>query len=963
MSKKSTKRALLMSILSLLLCVSMLVGTTFAWFTDNVTSGRNTIQSGNLDVELEYYNGTAWKSVEAATDLFENELWEPGHTEVVYLRLSNLGSLALKYQLGINVVSEKAGTNVAGDSFKLSDYIHMGIVEGVNGQTGAYAKREDAVTAIGKSGIISTGYTKTGEMLKDANALYMAVVVYMPTTVGNEANYKTGTAAPTIDLGINLLATQYTYEEDSFGNDYDKDAALYNAIVTNEAELVAALAEAKNGDIIGISGNVTWTTGATHGSTPFVENASTYSLRPANNTLTYITLQGVDAGATFTAIGKGIGPVGIDNGTVIFKNLKIVDESVSYNENAWEFGYLEFRGNTVFENCNIVNAIMMEGDSATFRNCSFNSNADNQYAVWVSNGVVSFESCTFTGARGLKVHEDYGSEVVSVSVNNSEFLELSKKPGVAIGDIYMNGDTYTSGGATYTNTTDTAISLTNNKFIGTQPGDQGNYKYESDTDVAKFDFVDKNNTVVANNAGEGLYKDEDGVFYATTTGGLNAGIDAAAAGDTVVLAKDMAYTGFGYANITKDITLDLNGNTISTTSLGVVAKAGTIKNGTVTNPVGIRAALRTWSGVSIENVTVVSPKNGGITVASGNTLPYIKDVTIEAQTYGIELQYGASVGTIENVDIVAGKNGIVAQAATVGEIKNCTINGGECGVWAQLKGVYDLNLNFTNCDVVGGNYGIYMCDEGATIVPVGVAKLSYDDATTFEGDIKDKEFAFGQSGKLFINGAKVVACISTADELLALGGKDIEGMVILAADIDMDGAAMPTIGAAYGKSLTIVGNGHKIYNATTAHTNHNGMKHHGLFYAYTNSTLVIYDLIVEDVVIDATKDTERNYGAGIVVCYADGGSNVTLNNVDVYNCKVLNNTPDIGDEAGVYVGYQTGVLNMVDCDSTGCTVQGETAEKTGAFIGMVNGTATLTNCTTDLTIGACNRVAGTLTIN
>ena len=105
MSKKSTKRALLMSILSLLLCVTMLMGTTFAWFTDNVTSGRNTIQSGNLDVELEYYNGTAWKSVEAATDLFENELWEPGHTEVVYLRLSNLGSLALKYQLGINVVS------------------------------------------------------------------------------------------------------------------------------------------------------------------------------------------------------------------------------------------------------------------------------------------------------------------------------------------------------------------------------------------------------------------------------------------------------------------------------------------------------------------------------------------------------------------------------------------------------------------------------------------------------------------------------------------------------------------------------------------------------------------------------------------------------------------------------------------------------------------------------------------
>ena len=47
MKRKNIKRnALVTSILSLLLCVSMLVGTTFAWFTDEVVSGVNTIAAG-----------------------------------------------------------------------------------------------------------------------------------------------------------------------------------------------------------------------------------------------------------------------------------------------------------------------------------------------------------------------------------------------------------------------------------------------------------------------------------------------------------------------------------------------------------------------------------------------------------------------------------------------------------------------------------------------------------------------------------------------------------------------------------------------------------------------------------------------------------------------------------------------------------------------------------------------------
>ena len=227
---KTTKRALLSSVISLVLCFSMLLGTTFAWFTDSVTSANNVIKSGNLDIKLEYWNGTEWVDVAGKSDILTNKLWEPGVTEVAYLRVENAGSLALKYQFGVNIVAETAGKNVAGNTFLLSDYIMFGVVENVNGETNPYATRESAVSALTESKKISAGYSKASAM-EDDGELYLALVVYMPTTVGNEANHD-GENIPQIDLGINIFATQYTYEEDSFNNQYDKDSV---AIITSSA--------------------------------------------------------------------------------------------------------------------------------------------------------------------------------------------------------------------------------------------------------------------------------------------------------------------------------------------------------------------------------------------------------------------------------------------------------------------------------------------------------------------------------------------------------------------------------------------------------------------------------------------------------------------------------------------------------------------------------------------------------
>ncbi len=244
MKKTSTKHALLLSVLSLLLCASMLIGTTFAWFTDSVSSVNNIIKSGNLDVELYYQTEgqTTWAPVTESTNIFEKDaLWEPGHTEVIKLKVVNVGSLALKYYLGVNVAEETGSVNMAGNDFLLSDYIKFGVVEGDQTYT-----RDQAVAAVDASAnTLKVTYNSDEASLLaqndgDTDEQVLTMVVYMPTTVGNEANHKTGAATPVIKLGVKLFATQFTYESDSFDNQYDADA--YNRRVSTADEFVDALA-------------------------------------------------------------------------------------------------------------------------------------------------------------------------------------------------------------------------------------------------------------------------------------------------------------------------------------------------------------------------------------------------------------------------------------------------------------------------------------------------------------------------------------------------------------------------------------------------------------------------------------------------------------------------------------------------------------------------------------------------
>ena len=209
-SSKSTKRALLTSALALLMCVAMLVGATFAWFTDTASTGVNKIQAGNLDVKLEYATAwnddgsvKTWADAEGKTLTFKTKdnraadqiLWEPGCTyELPELRVVNNGNLALKYKVVVSGIQGSAKLNKVIDwTMKLdgTDFI-------MGSEHSLAAKNNDTVDY--------DIFTISGTMDKNAGNEYQGLSID--------------------DISITVYATQDAVENDSFSNTYDANADM-----------------------------------------------------------------------------------------------------------------------------------------------------------------------------------------------------------------------------------------------------------------------------------------------------------------------------------------------------------------------------------------------------------------------------------------------------------------------------------------------------------------------------------------------------------------------------------------------------------------------------------------------------------------------------------------------------------------------------------------------------------------
>lgn len=112
--KRNSKTTFIASIVSMLLCLTMLFGTTLAWFTDTVTNTNNQIVIGTLGVELSMYDDETGTYGNIEGNIFgeEDGLWEPGMTRLVHLQVANVAELALDYKLLFEVVATKNGSEL-----------------------------------------------------------------------------------------------------------------------------------------------------------------------------------------------------------------------------------------------------------------------------------------------------------------------------------------------------------------------------------------------------------------------------------------------------------------------------------------------------------------------------------------------------------------------------------------------------------------------------------------------------------------------------------------------------------------------------------------------------------------------------------------------------------------------------------------------------------------------------------
>ena len=463
-NRKATKRALLTSVMALVMCVVMLVGTTFAWFTDTACANVNKIQAGKLDVVLEMQkaDGT-WEDAEGKTLEFkkaagatsgEKVLWEPGCTyELPALRISNNGNLKLKYKVAIT------GINANRSGAKLNEVIDWTIS---NDGTPIAGTNEYALDAKNGAAVDSDILTIKGHMDEMANNDYQGLIID--------------------GVGITVYATQMTGEYDSTRNDYDENATYptgativgLNGTYDSLTAAMVAWRESKNilttgGNMGGhpaeltsvdtiswvISGSVGTGDGAgvvgTSGS--LLSGGYIYPGIAINN----VYIKGVNNAELKNEIG---GDYALSSGgkNVVYDGITF-PEYVSFNSKA---------ENVTFKNCTFKGGLkVMQAANVTVDNCKFEGNGTKDYAFFAqavpanSMKAVQFNNNNVSGfMRGLNV--EAGGAAVTISGNTIKNIS-GKTDGFTYGSAIQltRGKTFTVTSNTISNVDVNALHIYN----------------------------------------------------------------------------------------------------------------------------------------------------------------------------------------------------------------------------------------------------------------------------------------------------------------------------------------------------------------------------------------------------------------------------------------------------------------------------------------------------------------------
>ena len=465
-NQKATKRALLTSAMALVMCVVMLVGTTFAWFTDTASTAVNKIVAGNLDVELLMHNGEKYVNISkekepifgsdtstVAQNNNLNTLWEPGKTQVAYLAIENKGNLALKYKVALNVTNPVDGK----DLYKVMQYAIV-----------PDAKLDSAPVQGWTTGSnVTVGQQPvSGEVSLAVGAThYFALLVHMDELAGN--NYQNGK----VEFDLTVYATQDTVESDSFGKDYDENATYPVVVSRNELNTSLTLDALKdeNGKVSPVEVTLGNTSAA---DINYSQNNSGYTGKGVMLGSTKLNKYAATPAAageykftfkdgTITSTATGYGSIDSYKDTSVYMlvpgNSDVVFENMTFN------GVVSFDIQKYTSPWSNLNSI-------TFKNCTFNGIIIGTCPA--SN--VTFDGCTFNAYEN------------TTSANNSN-------------PIWWREDTEGSGANANPIKTFTFV---NNKVTGTRP-----VKIERIGKTVSPVFTIKNNTFdIRAQAGDGTVK-------------------------------------------------------------------------------------------------------------------------------------------------------------------------------------------------------------------------------------------------------------------------------------------------------------------------------------------------------------------------------------------------------------------------------------------------------------------------
>ena len=403
MKKSTTKMSLVASIAALVLCCAMLIGTTFAWFTDTASTAVNSIQAGKLDIALEMKVNDKWVNAEGQTLSWvkaeggENEavLWEPGCTyRLPELRIVNNGNLALKYKIRIS--------GIVGDA-ELLEVISFTYGGGID---------IDAEVSLAPNQT-TEGFIIEGHMSESAGNEYQDLSIE--------------------GIAITVVATQDTVEHDSNDNQYDKNAEYAIPVATAD-ELTAALANGQNviltapiqmPEVIEVKGDIT-IYGGENGQLLVPDNADRVINITENTEPLTLTLSNVDVvGPTSGTYTRGISVYGTQNVTIVVDN-----SSVSANYYALNIASANENVKVVVKNTTLTGWCAFQtwsaGTRATFENCTliglndktYNADGWNNFATIVINTDASNTDLTFKNCR-IEANQTTGNKQYLMSVRAS----------------------------------------------------------------------------------------------------------------------------------------------------------------------------------------------------------------------------------------------------------------------------------------------------------------------------------------------------------------------------------------------------------------------------------------------------------------------------------------------------------------------------------------------------------------